>query len=60
MDEMADEEVHPMLTIYSERHLSLLWIRDQNTSPSKVFARRQVRKVPSERLGAIFARLVYN
>jgi len=51
LDEMADAEVRPMLPVYSEKHLSLLWILDQNSASSKVFTGRQVRKISGERFG---------
>jgi len=43
LDEMADAEMHPMLTIYSEEHLSRLRRLDYDPSSGQVFARRQVR-----------------
>ncbi len=49
MDEMADAEVHPMLPVHSEEHLSQLRSLDKDPTSRKVFARRQVCQIPGER-----------
>ena len=40
MDEMANAEMHSMLTIHSEKHLSVLRVFDQGPASCKIFTRR--------------------
>jgi hypothetical protein len=50
LDEMADEAMPEMFQVYPQRDMPGLWYSDQESSPAKVFAGRQVRPTKNGRV----------